>query len=63
MTKRAFFALTLGLSFGLGLAAPAGAQVIGKCERIGGGATVQHANGVTEELKANDNIRRRYLAL
>src|ERR1700704_2894184 len=31
--------------------APAGAQVIGKCERIGGGATVQHANGITEELK------------
>jgi branched-chain amino acid transport system substrate-binding protein len=27
MTKRAFFALTLGLSFGVGLAAPAGAQV------------------------------------
>jgi len=27
MTKRAFFALTLGLSFGLGLAGPAGAQV------------------------------------
>ena len=38
--------------------APAGAQVIGKCERIGGGATVQHANGVTEELKANDAILR-----
>ena len=36
--------------------APAGGQVIGKCERIGGGATVQHANGVTEELKANDAI-------
>src|SRR5215472_9501391 len=36
--------------------APAGAQVIGKCERLGGGATVQHANGVTEELKANDAI-------
>src|SRR5215471_3467948 len=36
--------------------APAGAQVIGKCERIGGGATVQHANGVTEELKVNDVI-------
>ena len=36
--------------------APAGAQVIGKCERIGGGATVQHANGVAEELKANDAI-------
>jgi VCBS repeat-containing protein len=36
--------------------APAGAQVIGKCERIGGGATVQHANGITEELKADDVI-------
>src|SRR6516165_470959 len=36
--------------------APAGAQVIGKCERLGGGATVQHANGVTEELKVNDVI-------
>jgi hypothetical protein len=36
--------------------APAGGQVIGKCERIGGGATVQHANGVTEELKSNDAI-------
>src|SRR5262245_25633999 len=36
--------------------APAGAQVIGKCERVGGGATVQHANGVVEELKAGDVI-------
>src|SRR4029077_17271300 len=36
--------------------APAGAQVIGKCERIGGGATVQHAHGITEELKADDVI-------
>jgi VCBS repeat-containing protein len=36
--------------------APAGGQVIGKCERVGGGATVQHANGVTEELKANDAV-------
>ncbi len=36
--------------------APAGAQVIGKCERIGGGATVQHANGVVEELKVGDVI-------
>ena len=36
--------------------APAGAQVIGKCERIGGGATVQHANGVVEEIKAGDAI-------
>jgi hypothetical protein len=35
--------------------APAGGQVIGKCERIGG-AHRQHANGVTEELKANDAI-------
>src|SRR5215472_7822834 len=31
--------------------APAGAEVIGKCERMGGGATVQHANGVVEDLK------------
>jgi FecR protein len=30
--------------------------VIGKCERIGGGATVQHANGVVEEIKAGDAI-------
>jgi large repetitive protein len=36
--------------------ATAGGQVIGKCERIGGGATVQHANGVTEDLKVNDVI-------
>jgi hypothetical protein len=36
--------------------APASAQVIGKCERIGGGATVQHANGVVEELKVGDVI-------
>src|SRR5262245_6112145 len=38
--------------------APAGAQVIGKCERLGGGATVQHANGVVEELKVGDAILR-----
>ncbi|MBV8743890.1 MAG: hypothetical protein JO134_02480, partial [Xanthobacteraceae bacterium] len=36
--------------------APAGAEVIGKCERMGGGATVQHANGVVEDLKAGDAI-------
>jgi VCBS repeat-containing protein len=36
--------------------APAGAQVIGKCERISGGATVQHANGVVEEIKAGDAV-------
>ena len=36
--------------------APAGAQVIGKCERMGGGATVQHANGVQEDLHAGDAI-------
>src|SRR5262249_49348992 len=36
--------------------APAGAQGIGKCDRLGGAATVQHANGVVEELKAGDAI-------
>jgi len=36
--------------------APAGAQVIVKCERISGGATVQHANGVVEEIKAGDAV-------
>ena len=36
--------------------APAGAQVIGKCERMGGGATVQHANGVVEDIHAGDAI-------
>jgi VCBS repeat-containing protein len=36
--------------------APAGAQVIGKCERVGGGASVQHANGVVEDLKGGDVI-------
>jgi hypothetical protein len=36
--------------------APAGAQVIGKCGRISGGATVQHANGVVEEIKAGDAV-------
>jgi hypothetical protein len=36
--------------------APAGAQVIGKCERITGGATVQHTNGVVEEIKAGDAV-------
>ena len=36
--------------------APAGAQVIGKCERMGGSASVQHANGVVEDLNAGDAI-------
>ena len=36
--------------------APAGAAVIGKVERLGGSATVQHANGTVEELKIGDNI-------
>ncbi len=36
--------------------APAGAEVIGKCERMGGSATVQHANGVVENLNAGDAI-------
>jgi FecR protein len=36
--------------------APAGAQVVGKCERLTGGATVQHANGVVEELKLGDAV-------
>ena len=30
--------------------------MIGRVERIGGSATVQHSNGVTEELKIGDNI-------
>ena len=37
--------------------APAGALVIGKVERLGGSATVQHANGTVEELKVGDSIR------
>lgn len=37
--------------------APAGAAVIGKVERIGGSATVQHANGTTEELHIGDTLR------
>ena len=37
--------------------APAGAAVIGRVERLGGSATVQHANGVVEELNIGDNIR------
>src|SRR5207247_1377510 len=36
--------------------APAGGIVIGKVERLGGSATVQHANGVTEELKIGDVV-------
>jgi len=36
--------------------APAGGVVIGKVERLGGSATVQHANGVVEELKIGDNV-------
>src|SRR6185369_1342738 len=37
--------------------APAGGGiVIGKVERLGGSATVQHANGVTEQLKLGDNV-------
>jgi hypothetical protein len=35
---------------------PAGAAVIGKVERLGGAATVQHANGVTQELHVGDAI-------
>src|SRR5262245_15637698 len=38
------------------LEAPAGAQVIGKVEIIGGSATVQHANGVVENLKPGDAL-------
>src|SRR5262249_59239487 len=38
--------------------APAGAVVIGRCERLGGGASVQHANGVEEDLKVGDAILR-----
>ena len=36
--------------------APAGAQVIGKVERVGGSATVQHANGVVEQLNVGDVV-------
>src|SRR6185295_2028445 len=36
--------------------APAGGIVIGKVERLGGTATVQHANGVTEQLKLGDAV-------
>ena len=35
----------------------AGGIVIGKVERLGGSATVQHANGVREELKVGDAVR------
>ena len=38
--------------------APAGAQVIGRAEIVGGIATVQHANGVVENLKAGDALLR-----
>jgi len=37
--------------------APAGAPVIGRVERLAGSVTVQHANGVVEELKVGDSIR------
>jgi len=37
--------------------APAGAAVIGRVERLGGSATVQHANGVVEQLNIGDSIR------
>ncbi|MGZ5834691.1 MAG: tandem-95 repeat protein [Xanthobacteraceae bacterium] len=36
--------------------APSGAPVIGRVERVGGTATVQHSNGVVEQLKVGDNI-------
>jgi VCBS repeat-containing protein len=36
--------------------APAGGVVIGKVERLGGSATVQHANGTVEDLKIGDNV-------
>ena len=36
--------------------APAGAVVIGKVERVGGSATVQHANGVVEQLNVGDAV-------
>ena len=36
--------------------APAGAAVIGRVERVGGSATVQHANGVVQELQVGDNV-------
>jgi VCBS repeat-containing protein len=36
--------------------APAGAAVIGRVERVGGSATVQHANGVVQELHVGDTV-------
>jgi VCBS repeat-containing protein len=36
--------------------APAGAPAIGRVERVGGSATVQHANGVVQELHVGDQI-------
>jgi branched-chain amino acid transport system substrate-binding protein len=55
MTKRAFFALTLGLSFGLGLAAPAGAQVrLGVGGPMTGGSAAfgaQLKNGVEQAVE------------
>ena len=36
--------------------APTGGIVIGHVERLGGHATVQHANGSVEELKIGDNV-------
>ena len=55
MTKRAFFALTLGLSFGLGLAMPAGAQVrLGVGGPMTGGSAAfgaQLKNGVQQAVE------------
>src|SRR5262245_49066855 len=36
--------------------APIGAEVIGRVELVNSGCTVQHSNGVTEELKAGDAL-------
>jgi FecR protein/Bacterial Ig-like domain len=36
--------------------APAGAQVIGRVELVGRGATVQHVNGAVDSLKAGDAL-------
>src|SRR5580704_13730343 len=55
MTKRAFFALTLGLSFGLGLAGPASAQVrLGVGGPMTGGSAAfgaQLKNGVEQAVE------------
>ncbi len=38
------------------IGAPAGATAIGRVERLGGSATVQHSNGTVEELQIGDTV-------